>query len=158
MACDALRRTGTAKAVPALAPLLSDEKLNDYARDALEEIPDPSAGKALVDALGEVDGSLRVGIIITLGDRGEAAAVAPLAEIAMGDDATAAGAALTSLALIGGEDAAGAILAAAGKAGGEVKAAAGHAALLASEREARAGNGDLADKLRAAAVGAGVSA
>ncbi len=150
MACDLLGRVGTAKAVPALAKLLADAQLNDYARDGLERIPDPAAGKALLDALKTLVGDLRVGVIITLGDRREKAAVPALATIAKGSDATAAGAALAALAQIGTEDAAKAILDALGS--GKAKVAAAHAALAAAGRTDK----DTAQKLRAAVAGAEV--
>ena len=66
MACDELGRVGTAKAVPPLAKLLADVQLHDYARDALERIPDAGAGKALVDALGSLKGDLQIGVIMVL--------------------------------------------------------------------------------------------
>ena len=42
-ACQDLAVVGTARAVPALAAQLENEKLAHYARFALEPIPDPSA-------------------------------------------------------------------------------------------------------------------
>ena len=82
MACDELGRVGTAKAVPVLAKLLADDKLSDYARDGLERIPAAAAGEALVEALKTLEGNLRVGVITSLGDRREVAAVPALAKIA----------------------------------------------------------------------------
>ena len=100
MACDTLARVGTAKAVPVLAGLLGDAKLSDYARNALENIPDAAAGKALVAALDTTKGAEKVGVIITLGDRGEKSAVPALKGIAKGDG-DAAIAAKRALAKIG---------------------------------------------------------
>ncbi len=57
-ACQDLVHTGGAKSVPALAALLNDEKLSDYARSPLEMIKDPSAGAALRDALPKLQGRL----------------------------------------------------------------------------------------------------
>ena len=157
MACDELGRVGTAKAVPALAALLADEKLSDYARDGLERIADPAAGKALVDGLKDAKGNQRIGLIITLGDRREASAVPALSKIANKNNKASA-AALTSLAQIANEDAGKAILTVLAKGSNEAKKSAAHAALLAAQRMEGAGQKDAAKKLRDAAAAAGVPA
>jgi HEAT repeat protein len=155
MACDELGRVGTAKAVPALAALLADEKLSDYARDGLERIPDPAAGKALLGGLKKAKGKQRIGLIITLGDRREAAAVPQLAKIAA-RKGNAAPAALTALAQIANEEAGGAILEALANGSAESKVSAAHAALLAAQRMEKGGQKETAKKLRDAAAAAGV--
>ena len=76
-ACRQLRTIGTAASVLALAALLPDPNLSHMARYALERIPDPSAGAALREQLPKVGGKIRIGIITSLGARGEDAAVAP---------------------------------------------------------------------------------
>ena len=157
MACDKLGRVGTAKAVPALAKLLADEQLHDYARDALERIPDPAAGKALVDGLGSLKGDLRIGVIVSLGDRGETSAVSALAKIA-NKPGVAGDSALSSLAKIASDDASDAILNALAKGDDAVKLSAAHAALSAAQRLDKAGNGKSAKKLRAAVAKADVPA
>ena len=53
-ACQRLAVVGTKDAVPALAALLPDEKLNVYARFGLEGIPDPAADEAFRDADREI--------------------------------------------------------------------------------------------------------
>ena len=157
MACDELGRVGTAKAVPALAALLADEKLDDYARDGLERIPDPAAGKALLEALKTAKGNQRIGLIMTLGDRREATAVPLLAKIASKDNKTSA-AALKSLAQIANKDASKAILTVLAEGSAEAKKSAAHAALLAAQRMEKAGQKEAAKKLRDAAAAAGVPA
>jgi len=93
--CRALRIIGTAAAVPALAALLADEKLSHMARFALERIPAPEAGKALMEALPKVGGKLKIGVTSSLGVRREEAAIAPLqAPLADSDPAIARAAAL----------------------------------------------------------------
>ena len=82
-ACNDLARVGTAKAVPALAKLLPDEKLHDYARNALAIIKDPAAGKALLSEMKKTRGDLKFGIILSLGDRREKAAVPALSKMAL---------------------------------------------------------------------------
>jgi len=152
MACDALGAVGTAKAVPALAKLLADEKLHDYARDGLERINDPAANKALLDSLETLGGSLRTGVMITLGDLGDAAAVPALAEIAKkgGEDQYATAAALSSLGKIATQESTKAILAVLASGDANAKNAATHAALAAAQKMEKAGQKDAAEKLRKA--------
>ncbi len=71
-ACQRLALIGTQEAVPALAALLADERLGNYARFGLERIPDPSADDALRDALGKLQGQLLVGVINSVGVRRDA--------------------------------------------------------------------------------------
>ena len=68
--------------MPALAALLGDEKLADYARSALEIIADPAAGDALKKSLPALKGPLLAGAIDSLGVRREASAVPDLETLA----------------------------------------------------------------------------
>jgi HEAT repeat protein len=100
-ACRALRQIGTAAAVPALAALLNDEHLSHLARFGLEPIPAPEAGQALRDALETTEGQYKMGVIISLGARGDAEAVpllTPLLKDENNDIATAAAGALGRIA------------------------------------------------------------
>jgi hypothetical protein len=63
IACKELAVHGSAKAVPALAPLLADERLASWSRIALEAIPGPEADEALRKAMDSVKGRLLVGTI-----------------------------------------------------------------------------------------------
>jgi HEAT repeat protein len=76
-ACRQLRTIGTTASVPALAALLPDPNLSHMARYALERIPDPTAGAALRGHLPNVSGNLKIGIISSLGARGEDTATGP---------------------------------------------------------------------------------
>ncbi len=105
-ACRKLARIATKEAVPALAALLGDEKLSHMARYALETIPDPSVDAALRDALGKVQGQARLGVIGSLGVRGDLKAVGALAGLLKGTDADAAQAAARALGNIGASEAA----------------------------------------------------
>jgi HEAT repeat protein len=87
--------------VPALAALLADEKLSHMARYALERIPAPEAGQALRTALAKVTGKLKIGMIASLGMRGEDASVAPLQALLADSDAAVAQAAAHALGAIG---------------------------------------------------------
>ncbi len=80
-ACRYLMTIGTAASVPALAALVSDEKLSHMGRFALTRIPAPEAGAALRELLGKVSGNLKIGVISSLGDRGDAESVAALAQL-----------------------------------------------------------------------------
>ena len=115
-ACRTLRTVGTAKAVPALAPLLEDKVLAHWARWALEPMPFPEAGAALRDALPKTAGALRIGIVNSLGERRERTAVAALAPLAQDADAPTASAAGVALGKIGGKEAVDALRAAKAKA------------------------------------------
>ncbi len=78
IACKELSVYGSAQAVPALAPLLADERLASWSRIALEAIPGPEASEALRKALDSLQGRLLVGTINSLGVRRDEAAVEPL--------------------------------------------------------------------------------
>jgi HEAT repeat protein len=74
-ACQRLAVVGTSDAIPALAALLADEKLNLYARFALEAIPDPAADDALRTAATKLEGRQLVGVINSIGKRKDAQAL-----------------------------------------------------------------------------------
>jgi HEAT repeat protein len=77
--CRQLRTMGTAACVPVLEKLLSDAELSHIARYALERIPEPQAGQALERQLGKVSSNLKLGVISSLGTRGQAGASNPVA-------------------------------------------------------------------------------
>jgi HEAT repeat protein len=100
-ACRVLRQKGTVASIPVLAGLLPDPEMSQFARYALEPMPYPEAGQAMVEALAKTNGVTRVGIINSLGVRREAAAVPALESLLQGDDPAAAGAAAIALVSIG---------------------------------------------------------
>jgi len=100
-ACRLLSFIATKKAVPALSALLADEELNHMARYALEPIADRAADDALLDALGKLKGKPLVGVIGSLGVRGERRAVKPMAKLLKSNDAMVAQAAARALGNIG---------------------------------------------------------
>lgn len=108
-ACRRLGVVGTKDAVPALAAHLGDEKLSHMARYGLEPIPDPSVDAALRDALGKVKDRRLVGVIGSLGVRGDAQAAGALAGFLGSSDAHVVGAAARALGRIGTAQAAGAL-------------------------------------------------
>lgn len=136
--CRALRIIGTATAVPALASLLTDEKLSHMARYALERIPGPEACSALLAALPKSAGKIQLGIISSLGVQGEPAAIAPLDGLLGNVNPSIAAAAACALGDIGTPDAAKAVITA--KPTPATQAALADAALVCGEKQLAAGD------------------
>ena len=67
--CKRLAIFGSKDAVPALAPLLGDERLASWARIALEVIPGVEADEALREAMATQKGRLLIGVINSIGVR-----------------------------------------------------------------------------------------
>jgi len=105
--CGQLSLIGSDAEVPALAALLGDAKLSLAARSALERLPGEASLTAMRAALAKATGSLRVGLIDSLGVRKDAKAVGPIAGALTGADAAAATAAAAALGTIGGLEASG---------------------------------------------------
>jgi HEAT repeat protein len=101
-ACAELKRAGTLLSVPALAGLLPDRDLSHAARYALETMPGPEAGEALVGALAKTGGLVRAGIIQSLGRRREIGAIPALKALLIDPDAGTSAAAASALGRIGG--------------------------------------------------------
>ena len=107
-ACRQLRIMGTAACVPVLEKLLADAELSHMARYALERIPDPQAGQALERQLGKLNGNLKIGVISSLGTRGQVGASKPvglLRPLLKDPDDAVAGAAAVALGRIGSVEA-----------------------------------------------------
>jgi len=145
--CRQLSLVGSAEAVPALARLLPDPEMSHHARFALERMPCPEAVAALRDALGKTEARLLVGVINSLGERKDAAAVPALGKLAAGADEAVAEAAVAALGKIGGVDALKAIAAVRAKASDKLRPAATDAWLLAADGLVAAGR-----KAEAAAI------
>ncbi|HLB75172.1 MAG TPA: HEAT repeat domain-containing protein, partial [Sedimentisphaerales bacterium] len=107
--CRMLRGIGSARSVPALAKLLSDKEVSHMARFALQDMPAPEAGEALRNALDSLDGNLKIGVVGSLGQRGDAKAIPQLTKLVGSTDLMLAAAAITTLGTIGGEEAAAAL-------------------------------------------------
>ena len=84
-ACARLKRIGTEQSIPALSALLSDERLSHSARYALESMPFPRAGVALLQGLENTSGLTRISIINSLGVRREPQAVPALEKLLVAD-------------------------------------------------------------------------
>ena len=153
-ACRALRLIGGPDSVPVLAALVLKPETADAARFALERIPAEEAGRALAAALDRTQGDVKRGIVFSLGERAEPAAVPALERLASGKDAQLAADAVKALGKTGGPEAVRALTATLGKAGPKLKAEAASALLLAAAGLAKSGDGAGAagvyDKLLAA--------
>ena len=109
-ACRVLYLVSSEEAVPALAKLLRDGETADMARYALERMPDKEAGDALRKALRRAKGKAKVGIINSLGERGDEKAAGKMGRLARNSDPMIAGAAVAALGGIGGTKARGALM------------------------------------------------
>jgi HEAT repeat protein len=151
--CRTLKTMGTVASVPALAALLADKDNSHMARYALERIQAPEAGKALVDALAKVTGALKVGVVGSLGARGDAAAVAAVAPLLTDADKAVACAAACALGDLGTPEAGTALLAQAKTAPEGVKAAVADGCLVCAEHLLAAGKKPEATALYTALAG-----
>ena len=107
--CRMLRRIGTDASVASLAKLLTDEKLSNMARFALQGMAGTTVDKVLRDALGKTTGPVRIGMIGTIAARGDKKAVPALSKLVADKDTETARAAIAALGKIGGAGAAKAI-------------------------------------------------
>jgi HEAT repeat protein len=111
-ACRALRKVGSEVSVPALAKLLTDEKLSHMARFALQRETSKAAGDALFEALAKAEGDLRIGIIGSLSLRRDKRIVPEMAKFLSGGDETMARVAIDALGNVACADCAKALSAA----------------------------------------------
>jgi HEAT repeat protein len=106
-ACQRLAVVGSKDAIPALAALLPDEKLNLYARFGLEGILDSAVDEAFRDAATKLHGRQLVGVINSIGQRKDAQAVGLLKGLLGNCDVAVASAAAGALGRIGTTEAVG---------------------------------------------------
>jgi len=99
-ACRELATIGDPKAIPVLVSLLGDEKLSHMARYALEPLDHASVGVALRDAMGKLEGGLRIGVINSIGMRRDAKAVGDLTKLLKDADKGVASAAIGAMGRI----------------------------------------------------------
>lgn len=119
--CRKLSIIGTKQSVPTLGKMLPDDKLSDMARYALERIPDPAVDGALREALPKTTGKTKVGIINSLGERGDAKAAVALRKLISDSDKMIACAAASALGKIGGSEATEALAKATNKTSGKLR-------------------------------------
>lgn len=104
-ACQRLRQIGTEKTVEAVAPLLTDRRLSQAARQTLDGLPYPEVDEVLRAALGKTQGLLKAGIIDTIGWRGKTDAEPLLIPFLKDSDHNIASAAAIALGRLGGKPA-----------------------------------------------------
>ncbi|MBN2138381.1 MAG: hypothetical protein JW720_11295 [Sedimentisphaerales bacterium] len=103
--CRQLSIIGTDASVPTLAGMLGGEETSDMARYALERIPGAAADAALLGALSKTGGKAKVGVVNSLGQRGQASAGEALAGLLGNSDETLATAAAAALGQIADDNA-----------------------------------------------------
>lgn len=152
--CKRLAVSGSAAAVPDLAALLGNPRLASWARIPLEVIPGSEADAALRAAAEKLDGVLLVGVINSLGVRGDAASVPLLESRLTSADADVAAAAAAALGRIGAPAAAAALAKA--LAAAPTRDAVAQACVVCAEKRVAAGDTAgaiaLADAVRQAEV------
>jgi HEAT repeat protein len=104
--CRMLRRIGTDASVDSLSGMLTNEKLSDMARFALQGMAGAKVDKVLRDALGKTTGMVRIGIIGTIASRADKKAVPLICKLLSDKDTPTARAAISALGKIGGTEAA----------------------------------------------------
>jgi hypothetical protein len=104
--CRKLSLVGGEGCVPTVAGLLTNAELSHMARYALERIPCDCAVDAMRDAMGKVQGKLKVGMINSLGVRRDAKATGALVGLLKDSDKEVADAAAAALGKIGSPEAA----------------------------------------------------
>ena len=116
-----IERIGKGESVPAMAKLLSseDKHLRDYARQALEKNPDPSATQALLKGLIDAkEPTWKIGLINSLGQRKAESVVKQITQALNDTNKKVAVAAVTALVNIGDKNSVQALLDVIDKPGG----------------------------------------
>jgi len=119
--CRELSIIGTEQSVPVLAKMLAGEKTSDMARYALERIPGAAVDEALRKSLRKAKGKAKIGIVNSLGQRGDKKAVRPLTRLVTGKNKALAAAAAAALGRIASPQAAKALAEAKDKTSGKVQ-------------------------------------
>jgi len=156
VACERLAVLGGEDAVAVLKEMLLDPKFSHYARYALEPIPSPAVDQALREALIKAEGSVRLGILNSLGNRRDESAISIIAPLLENSDLAVVDAAASALGRIATPEAAQILSKALKDTRPAARKAVGDALLTCAERLNAAGQRDLAlatwDMLRAADV------
>jgi HEAT repeat protein len=147
LACRKLQVIGTEACIDALAGLLTDEKLSHMARYALEPMPYPKAATAMRNALTKTSGPTKVGLLISLGYRRDAASTSVLTALLTDKDPAVASAAAGALGRIGTPEAAKALETFRDSADKALMLAAAEASLTAAEQLAKNGKEAQAAKI-----------
>ncbi|MHC4618791.1 MAG: family 16 glycoside hydrolase [Planctomycetota bacterium] len=137
--CKELSVIATEESVPTLAGMLTEKATSpiepaDMARYVLERIPGAAADEALREALDKTSGKVQVGIINSLGARGDREAADELGKLLTDADKEVAEAAISALGKIGGVEAVRALNKAKGKVAPELRAVWAEAYLACGEK------------------------
>jgi len=133
--CGQLADIATEKQAEAINGLLANQPhVADAALRALERIPGATVDRILRDALGTLEGQLKIGVVRALGARRDRAATEPLIAMLAGADETLAGAAADALGRIGGDAAARALQQALARTKGRLRTEVAAASLTCAER------------------------
>jgi HEAT repeat protein len=119
--CRQLSLIGTAASTQTLGQLLLDKELSDMARYALERIDAPEATAQLRLGLAKTSGTMKVGIINSLGQRRDSLSKPEMIKLLGSSDQEVAMAAARALGNIGGADAAQALEQAQAKTTGQLQ-------------------------------------
>jgi len=102
--CRHLRQIGSVRSVVVLEKMLFQNGTSDMARYALEKIPGTEPEKALLRSLKNNTKKNRIGIISSLGQRGDESATPELSQLLKDPDTSIAAAAAKALGWIGGRE------------------------------------------------------
>lgn len=147
VACHRLSYVAGPKSVAPLAALLTHEHLATYARSPLEAIEDPSASKALLDALPKLKGLQLAGAVNSLGVRRAKEAVPALQKLTADPASGVQAEAIAALGMIGTPETATILESIIAEQKEPLRTQAGHAGLIAAEHLGREGNDAVATKL-----------
>jgi hypothetical protein len=157
VACRQVAIYGTKEAVPHLAAIVAgDTNIFGVACWGLECIPDESAGAALRDLLGQVEGERRLKVIQTIANRGDAKAVGALAKMLGSEDRQLVATTAEALGEIGGAEAADALTRALDAAPAGMKKAIGNGCLIVADTLKAQGHADKAKDVLQKVAGADV--
>jgi type 1 glutamine amidotransferase/HEAT repeat protein len=103
--CRQLSIVGTEESADTLAGMLAEPQTSDIARYALERIPGQAVDEVLRSALSKTTGKEKIGIISTLGVRGDSKSVSVLTAMVQDSNPEIAAAAVSAIGQIAGEEA-----------------------------------------------------
>ncbi|MFC1500208.1 ThuA domain-containing protein [Candidatus Zixiibacteriota bacterium] len=103
--CRMLRRIGPERTLPHLARMLLDPDLTDDARFAMQGHRSSEIDRVLRESLDQLEGQALIGVIGTIGQRRDGAAVTPIVTLINRGDTRLTRACVTSLGRIGGAEA-----------------------------------------------------
>ena len=153
--CRELSEIGTDISVPVLSSMVTDENYSDMSRYALERISGTAVDDALRGALPKVQGNTKIGILNSIGVRGDRKAVGQLKEMISDSNQMVAVAAIAALGRIDDPAATDALVKARDKATGELKIKIDDACLQQADRLAASGQKEMALVIYKQLYGAG---